>query len=151
MLANNFLPCTCWMSSPVYLLKESDSDRERVRLTDALSFRDGAPHTHCFALVCVPRLVVVSADWAISRQYCFHCLHKNFTVSQEWPDRRREVESSVRRSPLLAMKRSNSAPMIPDLEPLPPSLQIRRGLSTSNVSLPGDIARPEISPRRPVS
>lgn len=36
------------MSSPVYLLKESDSDRERVRLTDALSFRDGAPHTHLF-------------------------------------------------------------------------------------------------------
>lgn len=25
----------------------------------------------CFALVCVPRPVVVSADWAISRQYCF--------------------------------------------------------------------------------
>ena len=56
------------------------------------------------------------------------------------------------------MKRSNSAPMIPEMieavELKPPtvnSLFSRRGLSTSNVSLPGDIARPELSPRRQVS
>ena len=61
-------------------------------------------------------------------------------------------------STLADMKRSNSAPMIPEMietvELKPPtvnSLFSRRGLSTSNVSLPGDIVRPELSPRRQVS
>ena len=55
------------------------------------------------------------------------------------------------------MKRSNSAPMIPEMleavelkPPLVNSLFSRRGLSTSNVSLPGDIVRPELSPHRQV-
>ena len=56
------------------------------------------------------------------------------------------------------MKRSTSAPMIPELleqqkSPLVGvSLQHRRGISTSNVSLPCDFAmKVEISPRRQVT
>ena len=59
------------------------------------------------------------------------------------------------------MKRSNSVPELAGLRLKPPpplvtsstsssatNLQGKRGLSTSNVSLPGDFARPEYSPRR---
>lgn len=57
------------------------------------------------------------------------------------------------------MKRSSSAPNVPELlakSELKPVVQTnlglinKRGLSSSNISLPGDIARPELSPRRQV-
>ena len=55
----------------------------------------------------------------------------------------------------LVMKRSSSAPMIPELlDPKPShlhaSLQSRRGLSASNMSLPGDYGKLEFSPRKQV-
>lgn len=77
-VAGKFSPCRCWISSPVYLLKGRDSDRERVQLTDALAFRDGAPHTHLFRS-CM-RTAACGVSWLIiSRQYCFHCLQEKFS------------------------------------------------------------------------
>lgn len=104
--------------------------------------------------VCVPRVVVSWLSDSLAANTVF-IVYKNLHNNLRVAGSPLEVDSSTKQHPPLAMKRSNSAPMIPDLEdlnkPLPPSLQSRRGLSTSNVSLPGDFARPEFSPRKPVS